>query len=73
MARAAYRTSSLAHLDVLAHGLRHLALLARRTGGDRFIERLSERSRKFFSSIEPEVAGEIGVSKMLIPSSSGAR
>jgi len=48
-------------------------MLARRSGGDRFAERLGERSRKFFSSIEPVLAGEIGGSKMLVPSSTGAR
>jgi hypothetical protein len=67
------RPPSLAHEDVLAHGLRHLALLARRAGGDRFVERLGECSRRFFSSIEPELAGEIGGSNMLVPSSRGAR
>ena len=45
--------------DVLAHGLRHLALLARRTGNDLFTNRLGPRSRKFFASIQPEVPGEI--------------
>ena len=67
------RPTTVVHEDVLAHGLRHLALLARRTGGNRFVERLGERSRKFFSSIEPELAGEIGGSKMLVPSCPGAR
>lgn len=67
------RPPSLAHEDVLAHGLRHLALLARRKGGDKFALRLGERSRRFFSSIEPELAGEIGGSNMLVPSSTGAR
>ena len=67
------RPPSLAHEDVLAHGLRHLALLARRAGGDRFVERLGERSRKFFSSIEPELAGKIGSSNTPVPSSRGAR
>ena len=67
------RPASLAHEDVLAHGLRHLALLARRAGGDRFVERLGERSRRFFSSIEPELAGEIGGSNMPVPSSRRAR
>jgi hypothetical protein len=67
------RPSSLAHLDVLAHGLRHLALLARRPGGDKFALRLGERSRKFFSSIEPELAGEIGNANLPAPSSTGAR
>jgi hypothetical protein len=50
----------LHHEDVLAHGLRHLALLARRVGNDRFAERLGKRSRSFFSTIEPEIAGQIG-------------
>ena len=45
----------------------------RRGGNQAFIERLSERSRKFFSSIEPELAGEIGGSNMLVPSDSEAR
>jgi hypothetical protein len=67
------RPPSLVHEDVLAHGLRHLALLARRAGGDRFVERLGERSRRFFSSSEPELAGEIGGSNMSVPSSRGAR
>ena len=68
------RPKSIEHADVLSHGLRHLALLARRRGGNQaFIERLSERSRKFFSSIEPELAGEIGGSNMLVPSDSEAR
>jgi len=67
------RPPSLAHEDVLAHGLRHLALLARRAGGERFVERLGERSRKFFSSIEPELAGEIGGSDKLVPRSRGER
>lgn len=67
------RPASLAHEDVLAHGLRHLALLARRKGGDKFVRLLGERSRKFFSSIEPELAGQIGGSNMLVPSSTGAR
>jgi hypothetical protein len=67
------RPPSLAHEDVLAHGLRHLALLARRAGGDKFALRLGERSRRFFSYIEPELAGEIGGSNMLVPSSTGAR
>jgi hypothetical protein len=59
--------------DVLAHGLRHLALLARRKGGEKFVARLGERSRKFFGSIEPELAGEIGGSNMAVPSPKGAR
>ena len=67
------RPPALAHEDVLAHGLRHLALLARRTGGERFVERLGEHSRHFFSSIEPGLAGEIGGSNKLVPSSTGAR
>jgi hypothetical protein len=67
------RPPSLAHEDVLAHGLRHLALLARRAGGDRFVERLGARSRRFFSSIEPGLAGEIGGSNMPVPLSRGAR
>ena len=67
------RPPSLARADVLAHGLRHLAFLARRAGGDRFVVRLSARSRAFFSSIEPELAGQIGTSKELVPSRAGAR
>jgi hypothetical protein len=67
------RPASLAYEDVLAHGLRHLALLARRKGGDKFALRLGDRSRRFFSSIEPELAGEIGGSNMLVPSPTGAR
>jgi hypothetical protein len=67
------RPAVLAHVDVLAHGLRHLALLARRTGGDRFVERLSAGSHKFLGSIEPELAGEIGGSNMVVPSPTGAR
>jgi hypothetical protein len=45
--------------EVLSHGLRHLALLARRAGSEAFAARLGERSCKLFSSIEPEVAGEL--------------
>jgi hypothetical protein len=67
------RPPKLGHEDVLAHGLRHLALLARRAGGDKFIQRLNQRSRRFFASIEPELAGEIGGAHMLVPSSAGAR
>jgi hypothetical protein len=53
------RPPTLQREEVLAHGLRHLALLARRTGGEAFASRLGVRSRKFFSSIEPEVAGQV--------------
>jgi hypothetical protein len=54
------RPPVLHHEDVLAHGLRHLALLARRAGNDRLADRLSKRSRTFFAAIEPEIAGQIG-------------
>ena len=53
------RPAVLLHEDVLAHGLRHLALLARRVGNDRFAERLSKSSRAFFAAIEPAIAGKI--------------
>jgi hypothetical protein len=53
------RPPTIKYEDVLAHGLRHLALLARRTGNDAFAKRLGLRSRNFFASLEPEVAGEI--------------
>jgi hypothetical protein len=58
------RPTVLHHEDVLAHGLRHLALLARRVGNDRFAERLGRRSRAFFVAIEPEIAGQIGKSSV---------
>jgi hypothetical protein len=53
------RPASIKYEEVLAHGLRHLALLARRRGNDAFVQRLGARSRRFFASIEPEVAGQI--------------
>ena len=68
------RPKTIEHADVLSHGLRHLALLARRHGSNQaFAERLSERSRKFLGTIEPELAGEIGGSNMLVPSDARAR
>jgi hypothetical protein len=54
------RPTVLHHEDVLSHGLRHLALLAKRAGNDRFAKRLNRRSRAFFAAIEPEIAGQIG-------------
>jgi hypothetical protein len=54
------RPAVLHHEDVLAHGLRHLALLARRKGNAAFADRLTERARAFFATIEPEIAGQIG-------------
>jgi hypothetical protein len=66
------RPATLHHEDVLAHGLRHLALLARRTGGQAFARRLSMRERAFFTAIEPEIAGEIRDGRPAIPSMPGA-
>jgi hypothetical protein len=55
------RPAVLHHQDVLSHGLRHLALLARRRNNDGFAARLSKASSTFFVAIEPEIAGQIGI------------
>lgn len=45
--------------DVLAHGLRHLALLARRPGATALRARLGPRSLAFFEAIEPALPGQL--------------
>jgi hypothetical protein len=50
----------LRHEDVLAHGLRHLALLARRRDNDAFAARLTKAGKALFAAVEPEIAGKIG-------------
>ena len=68
------RPKTIEHGDVLAHGLRHLALLARRRGSNQALrERLGQRSLLFFDAIEPEIAGEIRGTHMDVSSSKQAR
>jgi hypothetical protein len=68
------RPTRIEHEDVLSHGLRHLAFLARRQGANQaFLDRLGERSRSFFVSLEPEIAGQLGTTEMTVSPRGQAR